>query len=48
LLRQAQRRFGELSPELVEKVATLPLDRLERLLDRILDATSLEDLFQDA
>jgi len=44
LERQLQRRFGPLNPEIRERLAHLPVERLEELADAILDAKSLKEL----
>jgi hypothetical protein len=47
LERQLQRRFGPLKPEIRERLARLPAERLEELADAILDAKSLKELGLD-
>ena len=47
LLRQITRRFGEPGAGIVERVQQATRTELERWIDRILDATSLDDLFAD-
>ena len=45
LLRQLTRRFGTLPEPVVERLAGATSADIERWLDRILDATSLDDVF---
>jgi hypothetical protein len=45
LLRQLGRRFGSLPEDVVERVQQAGTHELEHWADRILDATSLEDMF---
>jgi len=47
LLRQITRRFGAPDADAVERVRSASLDELDRWLDRILDAASLDELFAD-
>ena len=47
LLRQITRRFGEPDASIVERVQQATRAELDRWLDRILDATSLTDLFAE-
>jgi hypothetical protein len=47
LLRQITRRFGDPDAIVVERVQQASRAELDRWLDRILDATSLADLFAD-
>ena len=45
LLRQLTRRFGALPPDVATRVEQASPDQLEHWGDRILDATSLDDVF---
>lgn len=45
LLRQLAKRFGAPSPQVAQRIAAAPATDLERWLDRILDAASLEAVF---
>jgi hypothetical protein len=45
LLRQITRRFGEPEASVVERVQQATRTQLARWLDRILDATSLDEVF---
>lgn len=47
LLRQITRRFGAADDTVVERVRSATLEELDTWADRILDATSLDDLFAD-
>lgn len=47
LLRQLQRRFGSLGDPLTARVQSANVLDLDRWLDRILDAKSVEDVFAD-
>ncbi len=44
LQRQLERRFGSLSPAVLEKLATWPAERLPELADQLLTAKSLREL----
>lgn len=44
LLRILTRRFGEIAPELEEKIRSLPIPQLEALIDAQIDFSSLDDL----
>lgn len=44
ILRLLQRRVGELSPELQERIQSLSLNQLETLGEALLDFTAMEDL----
>ncbi len=44
ILRLLQRRVGELSPELQERIKSLSLNQLETLGKALLDFTATEDL----
>ena len=45
LLRQMRRKFGNLSDEVVKRVeAVTDSDELDRLFDRVVDSSSLEEL----
>ncbi|MEH2270031.1 MAG: DUF4351 domain-containing protein, partial [Nostoc sp.] len=45
ILKLLQRRVGELSPELQERIQSLSLNQLENLGEALLDFTAMEDLF---
>jgi hypothetical protein len=45
LLRQLQRRFGEVRGDIVERIRTAKLDQLDDWSDRILDAKTPDDVF---
>ncbi len=45
LLRQIQKRFGEVPPEISKRLAALKPAQLERAGLRLLDARRIEDLF---
>jgi len=45
LQRQLVRRFGALSSEVVSQISTATSDQLETWCDRVLDATSLDEVF---
>lgn len=47
ILRMLQRRFGTVPEDLAVRVHTGSPDDLDRWTDRILDASSLADLFAD-
>lgn len=44
LLRILTRRFGEIAPELAEKIHSLSISQLEALIDAQIDFSSLDDL----
>jgi Domain of unknown function (DUF4351) len=44
LLRLLRRRFGEITPDLEQKITSLPISQLEALVDAQLDFSSLDDL----
>jgi hypothetical protein len=44
ILRQLQRRFGILTPEIEKCVAQLPIDKLEALGESLLDFASVANL----
>lgn len=44
VLRQLQRRVGELPQEVIEEVQNLSLEKLEALGEALLDFTSMDDL----
>jgi hypothetical protein len=46
ILRLLQRRVGELSPELQERIQSLSLNQLETLGEALLDFTGMEDLLK--
>src|SRR5699024_315468 len=46
LLRQLRRRFGDLSTDHRQRLENASLDELETWADRILDAKTLDDIFQ--
>ncbi|MEH2375407.1 MAG: DUF4351 domain-containing protein [Nostoc sp.] len=43
ILRLLQKRVGELSPELQERIQSLSLNQLENLGEALLDFTAMED-----
>ena len=45
LERQIRRRFGPLSPEGAERLNAASVDELEAWADNVLDAETLEDVF---
>ncbi len=45
LRRLVALKFGELSPELEQRLAAAPPDEIDRLLERILFADSIDALF---
>jgi len=47
ILRLLQRRFGPLSPAIVDRVDRADSDTLDRWADRLLDAQALDDVFHD-
>lgn len=47
LLRQLRLKFGPLEPETEEQVRSADADRLLQWGDRVLTATSLQDVFRD-
>ena len=47
LTRLARHRFGELPVEIERTLASADLERLEAWLDRVVDAPSLTDLFEE-
>jgi hypothetical protein len=44
VLRQLQRRLGELKPSVVARIEAMPLEKLEQLSEALLDFTSTKDL----
>jgi hypothetical protein len=46
LERQLQHRFGALTPELHQKLEQATTEELERWADRVLDANTLEEIFE--
>ena len=46
LRRQIEKRFGALPVWAAEKLAVLPAPQLEDLIERVLDATSLDELLR--
>lgn len=47
LLRQLTRRFGDISPDTVARIRGASMPELDRWTDRILDATTLAEVFAD-
>ena len=45
LQRLLARRFGEVSPSVLDKIATASNEQIEAWLDRVLDATTLDAVF---
>jgi Uncharacterized conserved protein len=46
ILRQLNRKFGTLSPQLINQITSLPIERLDDLADAVLDMQTLDDLVQ--
>jgi hypothetical protein len=46
ILRQLNRKFSTLSPELINQISTLSIERLDNLADAVLDMQTLDDLVQ--
>jgi predicted transposase YdaD len=46
VVRQLTRKFGNVSPDLLAKIETLPLERVESLGEDLLDFTSIDNLEQ--
>ncbi len=46
LSRLLARRFGEMAPEILEHIQSADIDTLEKWTDRVLDATTPEDIFR--
>ena len=46
ILRILSRRFGTLSPQLLNQITSLPTERLDDLADAVLDFQTLDDLLQ--
>jgi predicted transposase YdaD len=44
VIRQLQRRVGELPQEVIEKIQTLSLEQIENLSEALLDFTAIDDL----
>jgi predicted transposase YdaD len=44
VIKQLTRKLGNLNPQLLDRVNSLPIDRLELLGEALLDFTSLDDL----
>ncbi len=44
VIRQLQRRVGELPQEVIEEIQALSLERLEALGEALLDFTAMDDL----
>jgi len=47
LTRQLCRRFGELPADAVEQINSATAEQLDEWMDRLMDAKSLDDVFQD-
>ena len=45
LLRLVQKRFGDISPAVEERIRSADLDTLDRWVERILTATTIDELF---
>ena len=46
ILRQLNRKFGTLSPQLISQISSLSMEKLDDLADALLDLQSLDDLVQ--
>jgi len=46
IIRQLNRRIGEIQPRLIEQVRKLPVEHLEELADALLDFSTVDDLQQ--
>jgi len=46
ILRQLNRKFGTLSPQLIKQISALPIERLDDLADAVLDMQTPDDLVQ--
>jgi conserved hypothetical protein (putative transposase or invertase) len=46
ILRQLNRKLGTLSPQLINQITSLPIERLDDLADAVLDMQTLDDLMQ--
>jgi predicted transposase YdaD len=46
ILRQLTRKLGTLSPQLINQITSLPIERLDDLADAVLDMQTLDDLMQ--
>jgi len=46
LLHLLERRFGEISPEIAQRVASAELARIGQWFDRAIDASDLETVFR--
>jgi len=46
IFRQLNRKFGTLSPQLINQITSLPIERLDDLADAVLDMQNLDDLVQ--
>jgi len=46
ILRILDRKFGTLSPQLLNQITVLPIERLDDLADAVLDMQTLDDLVQ--
>ncbi len=44
IIRQLNRRFGELDSSLVDKIKTLNIEKLDNLADALLDFSNINDL----
>lgn len=44
IIRQLTRRFGELSPEIVDRIRFLPVPQLDELGESLFDIATLDDL----
>ena len=45
LIRQLERRFGPLSPDMVSRIEGASPEELDTWTDQVLDASSLEEMF---
>ncbi len=46
ILRQLNRKFGTLSPQLISQISDLPIEQLDALADAVLDFQKLDDFVQ--
>ena len=44
IIRQLDRRFGEINPSLIDKIKLLPIENLDMLAEALLDFSTLSDL----
>ena len=46
LIKQSQKRFGALPPDILEKIKELSVEQLDLLAERLLEVASLDELRQ--